>query len=356
MSKRIVFCADGTWDTSSQNTNVYKIYKSLLVKADQVTFYDDGVGANGDPLWRLVGGAFGTGLWQKIKDGYTKIAHVYEAGDSLFLFGFSRGAYTARSLAGMIAACGLPTKNFTDDLVNTAFQAYRQKDKRQELLDSLKDCDMYDARISMVGVWDTVGSLGIPSLIGAVDPVVYGFLDTSLHPDVLNAYQALAINEKRAEFPATLWTSPPAPGQTVEQVWFCGVHSDVGGGEPGDLSGTSALSDIPLAWIMSKASALGLQFDPAVLAQYALPLDPEYSLDVEHSSWNVLWGFPRMRPISKDSILANSVVIRSEHDNSYRPSNLTFDNSVLSALYGIEPVVGAPPTPGPASTGRATGS
>ena len=211
---------------------------------------------------------------------------------------------------------------------------------------------MYDARITMVGVWDTVGSLGIPSLIGGVDPVVYGFLDTDLHPDVLNAYQALAINERRAEFPATLWTSPPAPGQTVEQVWFCGVHSDVGGGEPDDLSGTSALSDIPLAWIMSKASALGLQFDPAVLAQYALPLDPEYSLDVEHSSWNVLWGFPRMRPIRQDAVLANSVLIRSEHDDSYRPSNLIFNNGVLATSYGTEPVVGAAPT---APTGRAAG-
>src|ERR1700689_1661760 len=162
MSKRIAYCADGTWDTTASHTNVYKLYKALTVGADQMPFYDDGVGASGNPILKLVGGAFGTGLWQKIKDGYTKIAHVYEAGDQVFLFGFSRGAYTARSLAGMIAACGLPTQSFTDDLVETAFQAYRQKDKRQALLDSLKDRDMYDARITMVGVWDTVGSLGIP--------------------------------------------------------------------------------------------------------------------------------------------------------------------------------------------------
>ena len=191
-------------------------------------FYDDGVGADGDPLWKLVGGAFGTGLWQKIKEGYTKIAHVYEAGDPLFIFGFSRGAFTARSLAGMIAACGLPTKNFSDDLVQTAFDAYRDKDNRQALLEKLKDCNMYAAKITMVGVWDTVGSLGIPSAIGAVDPVLYGFLDTGLNPAVLNAYHALAIDEKRLQFPPTLWTSQPAPGQTLEQVWFCGVHSDIG--------------------------------------------------------------------------------------------------------------------------------
>src|SRR5215469_4415264 len=116
MSKRIVYCADGTWDSPAKHTNVYKLYKALLVTANQMPFYDDGVGADGNPISKLLGGAFGTGLWQKIKDGYAKIAQVYEAGDQLYLFGFSRGAYTARSLAGMIAACGLPTKSFTDDL------------------------------------------------------------------------------------------------------------------------------------------------------------------------------------------------------------------------------------------------
>ncbi len=344
MSKRIAFCADGTWQTSAKNTNVYKLFKSLAVTADQMPFYDDGVGADGDPIWKLIGGAFGTGLWQKIKEGYTKIAHVYEAGDPLFLFGFSRGAYTARSLAGMIGACGLPTKNFSDDLVETAFQAYRDKDDRQSILEKLKDCSMYPAKITMVGVWDTVGSLGIPAAIGAVDPILYGFLDTGLSPAILNAYQALAIDEKRFQFPPTLWTSTPATGQTMEQVWFCGEHSDIGGGEPDDLPGTTALSDITLSWMMSKATALGLQIDSTVRAQYAIPLAPGYSLDKLHESWNVLSGFPRLRSIDKNSVLANSVLIRCQHDNSYRPANLTFDNGVLSSLYGTANVVDLVPT------------
>lgn len=202
MGKRIVFCSDGTWDEPGQNTNVYKLYKALKTTADQVPYYDDGVGADGLLIQKLAGGALGAGLYQKIKDGYTKIAQVYEEGDKVYIFGFSRGAYTARSLAGMIAVCGLPTANFTDDVVNTAFDAYRNKDQRTELLAELnKTCDLYDAKLAMVGVWDTVGSLGIPALFGAVDPILYGFLDTSLHPDVLNAYQALAIDERRAEFP-----------------------------------------------------------------------------------------------------------------------------------------------------------
>jgi uncharacterized protein (DUF2235 family) len=351
MSKRIAFCADGTWDSASNQTNVYKIYKSLSVSADQMPFYDDGVGASGLAVIKLLGGAFGTGLFQKIKDAYTKIAHVYEAGDQIYIFGFSRGAYTARSLAGMIVACGLPTKNFSDELVETAFQAYRKKDQRGQLLDTLKDCDMYPAKITMVGVWDTVGSLGIPAIFGAVSPVLYGFLDTTLHPAVLNAYQALAIDEMRCEFPPTLWSSQPAPGQTLEQVWFCGVHSDIGGGEPDDRGASTALSDIPLSWMMSKAANLGLQFASDASSRYAFPTDPKYALDKLHDSWNPIWGFPKRRSIDKDAVLADSVILRSQHDNAWRPMNLEFTGGIPSSHYRIARVVSQPQV---AASGAAT--
>ncbi|MGA2715716.1 MAG: DUF2235 domain-containing protein [Bryobacteraceae bacterium] len=332
MSKRIVFCADGTWDSSGNNANVYKIFKALNTGADQVPYYDDGVGANGLPLEKLAGGAFGIGLFQKIKDGYTKIAHVYEEGDELFLFGFSRGAYTARCLAGMIAICGLPTANFSDAVVETAFQAYRDKVHRAELLAQInKTCNLFDAKLAMVGVWDTVGSLGIPAIVGGVDPILYGFLDTTLHPDVLHAYQALAIDEKRCEFPATLWTSQ-APGQTLEQVWFCGVHCDVGGSYADDPNGT-ALSDLTLAWMMSKGAALGLQFAAEVQSRYALPMDPKYALDEKHESWSVLWGFWKRRSIAGNSTIADSVFVRCEHDSSYRPENLSFVGGHLAPGY-----------------------
>ena len=112
-NKRIIFCADGTWDSSSNNSNVYRLYKALATSADQAPFYDDGVGSDGIPIGKIVSGLLGAGLFQKIRDGYTNIAHVYEEGDEIFLFGFSRGAYTARSLAGMIAICGLPTGTST---------------------------------------------------------------------------------------------------------------------------------------------------------------------------------------------------------------------------------------------------
>jgi uncharacterized protein (DUF2235 family) len=335
MSKRIAFCADGTWDGTSNQTNVYKLYRALTTTSDQVPYYDDGVGADGTPIEKLLGGAFGLGLFQKIKEGYTKIAHTYEKGDEIFIFGFSRGAHTARSLAGMIAICGLPTANFDDSMVDTAFEAYRHKDQRAELLAELNSkYDLFDAKLSMVGVWDTVGSLGIPAIFGGVSPLLYGFLDTGLHPDVLHAYHAVAIDERRAEFPPTLWTNP-APGQTLEQVYFTGVHCDVGGSYAGDPNGT-ALSDITLGWMMSKAAALGLQFAAGTESKYRLPLDPKLSLDTVHESWNLLWGFPRRRTIAANASISDSVAVRIATESSYRPENLTYSApGVLASGYGM---------------------
>jgi uncharacterized protein (DUF2235 family) len=341
MSKRIVFCADGTWDSVQNDTNVYKMFKAVPIASDQVPFYDDGVGADGTLIEKLFGGAFGDGLFQKIKDGYTKIAHVYEQDDDIFLFGFSRGAYTARSLAGMIAVCGLPTASFDDALVNAAFNAYRERDpiQRKSILDGLAQYNLYDAKLKMVGVWDTVGSLGIPALLGDVDPILYGFLDTNLHPDVLNAFQALAIDERRREFPPTLWTLPatPVPGQTLEQVWFTGVHCDVGGGYP-----ETGLSDIAFSWMMGNAENLGLVIDPGVFGQYAM-LDGKYALSQLHDSWSLIWGFPKSRTVSPGSSVSNSVAIRCQYDISYQPESLLAMDGTLDSSYQIVPVV-APPT------------
>jgi uncharacterized protein (DUF2235 family) len=341
MPKRIVFCADGTWDNSSSHSNVYKFYKSLLVTADQMPFYDDGVGADGNIFLRIVEGAAGIGMRQKVKDGYTKIAHVYESGDQIFIVGFSRGAFTARSLAGMIAACGLPTQNFSDALVDTAFEAYEHPSQRQKILQSLANCSMAEAKINMVGVWDTVGSVGLTAVLGGVDPVD-AFLDTNLHPNVLNAYHALAIDEKRPQFQPTLWKMA-SPGQTLEQVWFSGYHSDVGGGVSGIAPGTKMLSDLPLAWMISKASALGLQFDPLVTSTalcaslLPLPMDPAYAL-LPMNPPDAGLNQVELRSIEDGATLADSVLIRCQ-DPAYRPHNLKFVNGSLAPSYGLATVV-----------------
>jgi uncharacterized protein (DUF2235 family) len=339
MSKRIAFCADGTWDGTANNTNVLKLFNILLNTPQQIALYDTGVGADGNPIERLLGGAFGTGLFQKIKDGYTKISNVYDEGDEIFLFGFSRGAYTARSLAGMIAICGLPTKPFDGNFIEAAFQAYRNKTQRDATLASLSQYGLYDAKITMVGVWDTVGSLGIPAIVGGVNPVVYGFLDTGLHPDVLNACHALAIDERRSEFPPTLWTSTPAPNQTIKQVWFCGVHSDVGGGYATENSddGTT-LSDITLGWMIKNATDLGLEVAPAAVAQCVTALSPKYALDQLHESWNPLWGFPKQRTIEANSCLADSVVVRCQNV-AYQPINLVVTGGSPAEAYQVIKIV-----------------
>jgi uncharacterized protein (DUF2235 family) len=341
MAKRIVFCFDGTWQAPMSNTNVYRLYKALTVTSDQVTYYDDGVGADAQGLNRLLDGAFGEGLLQKIMDGYTKIAHVYETGDQIYLFGFSRGAYTARSLAGMIANCGLPTGQFTDNCVTQAFAAYRDPTNRAKILAGLGACGLGDAAIEMVGVWDTVGSLGIPAIFGGVDQSKYGFLDTTLHPDVKNAYQCLAVDEKRAQFQATLWTGTPAAGQTIEQVWFSGCHGDVGGGTllAGGVDAGTRLCDITMGWMLAKAESLGLTFDPVMAAQYGT-LPSEYALDAIRETWIPADGPPHSRPIAVSSKVANSVAVRVEYALTYTPANLTLrDGPLLADEYSLENVV-----------------
>jgi uncharacterized protein (DUF2235 family) len=342
MPKNIIVCTDGTWDSASSDTNVVKLSRMLISSSQQVVSYDDGVGVDGTPLEKLTGGAFGDGILQKVKNGYAQVAQVYDAGDNIFLFGFSRGAYTARSIAGMIATCGLPTGGFDDGFLATVFNAYRTPSRREALLAGLGAYNLYDAKLRMVGVWDTVGALGIPALFGGVE-VSCQFLDTQLHPDVVNAYQAIAIDERRAEFPPTLWQAPnpPNPGQTLVQAYFAGVHCDVGGGYP-----ETDLSDITLGWMLANAKALGALFDDSALSQY-VSLPAENALGLKHESWNILWTFPRTRTIDPDSTLGNSVGIRYGADSSYRPSNLNGSGATLASSYGSVRVVDDPP-PGPA--------
>jgi hypothetical protein len=129
------------------------------------------------------------------------------------------------------------------------------------------------------------------------------------------------------------WASP---GQTVEQVWFCGCHSDVGGGvSAGANDDGTTLSDITLGWMMQHAAALGIEIAPAVLARYTIPLLSKYALDEIHPSWTPLYGFPKSRTIPSDSCFSNSVAIGCQHDASYRPSNLILDNGVPAAAYSL---------------------
>lgn len=332
MTKKIVFCADGTWQNAVNNTNVYRLYKGLISSVEQVAYYDDGVGADGAGIERLIQGATGDGLLQKVKDGYTKIAHAYEANDEIFLFGFSRGAYTARSLAGMIAICGLPAGPFSNDLVDTAFEAYRNPQKRSELLASLAS-QLTTGGVRLIGVWDTVGALGIPAIFGEFDEEQFGFLDTTLHPDVKEAYHCVSVDESRRQFPATLWSNPQA-GQILEQVYFAGCHGDVGGGTTlaEGVDGTTRLCDIPLGYMVKKAKAAGLEFDASFLSQCE-ELKADAAFDRIRDTWKPSFGPPKPRVVADDAIISNSVQFRVGYAITYRPPNLQITDDAIEDSY-----------------------
>jgi len=338
MAKNIAFFADGTWDEPASNSNVFRLYSAAQnMPGAQVTTYDTGVGTDNNALDKVFGGAFGLGLFQKIKQGYSTIASQYSAGDKIFIFGFSRGAYTARSLAGMIVHCGLPTVNCNDPkIVDMAFEAYRNVSQRDMLLQTLNESyAMNCPKIQLLGVWDTVGSLGIPAIFGGIDVIQYGFLDLSLNPNVLNAVQALAVDEQRLQFPPALWTSAPAPGQTLTQVWFSGVHCDVGGGYAADTGG-SALSNITFHWMATFAQEQGLQFKPG-----AFPAQPVLgdALATLHNSLTGLYQLtPHTRNVVAESVLSVSVQQRCAASSAnYRPENLHVQQGQLASTYGLFP-------------------
>lgn len=339
MSKKIIYCSDGTWNSGTRtNTNVYRLYRALTVSATQVPLYDPGVGSDGGVLSRLRGGAFGEGLVENVREGYERIAAIFEDGDQLFLFGFSRGAYTARSLGGMIAYCGLPTGKPNPRLVADAFTAYRNRRPGEpKWSNPPSDTQLVAGHVVMVGVWDTVGTLGVPgALFGRQDAKRYGFLNTGLHRDVEAGYHALSLDEKRHQYPPTLWDEAPVNGQIIEQVWFAGAHCDVGGGLP-----ATSLSDITLAWMLSHAEKHGVELDPAVAATCpALLLERDAALGPLNRSWNPLWGWPQHRTVGADGVVANSVALRVNGQRGYTPP-LTVDTKLrrLATSYKLVSVV-----------------
>ena len=223
----------------------------------------------GDLASKVAGGALGLGLSQNLRDAYTFICSNYCEGDEIFLFGFSRGAYTARSVGGLIGYAGLLGKQDLDRFLEL-WKGYKERDKNADVLKSF-DGRHKSVPIKCLGVWDTVGAVGIPAEFAKFDlffKSYYGFFDTDLGAHVEHAFHALALDERRKNFEPTLWTQTPGvPNQELKQVWFAGVHSDVGGGYP-----EHGASDIPLAWMASEvAPYLGIDFE--LLEDAARPVE-----------------------------------------------------------------------------------
>lgn len=323
--KRIIVCMDGTWNKPTQYdrgkrkpTNVVKVARAIEpVCSDgihQIVYYSEGVGTQWG-LDRILGGGFGIGLSQNILKAYRFIVHNYQPGDEIFLFGFSRGAYTVRSLAGLINKVGLLPKDQAFYMPE-AYRLYRKQPSKIQLDAFQHQHNSKKVKIKFVGVWDTVGALGIPLGFRRFNRR-YQFHDVSLTNNIEHAFQALAIDERRGVFKPAIWQLPKGSTQTLQQQWFVGSHSNVGGGYSKD-----GLANISLHWIKDMAEQYGLQFNETFLRYYK-----PYHLDEYRNSMTWLYKLTEtMREISykpyTNESLHKSVLNRMSDLPTYRPENV----------------------------------
>lgn len=307
--KRLVCSLDGTWNDEGglrPLTNVAKLHNAILRKdrkgVRQYVRYISGIATAEGLRFAFLKGAMGLEVSARIKLGYQFLRDVYEPGDEIYLFGFSRGAFEARSLASFVTLFGIAQSD-SDFSFDEAWKLYRQSDHKRDVdtLAQLSAGCHYPVRIRCVGVWDTVGNIGNPISGSARLSRALAFHDMRLHDTIDVALQALSIDEGRGPFRPTLFTLPEgtalAANQHVEQAWFAGTHADVGGGWP-----QSELSDIALLWMAERVTALtGLAIDVRQLKRSSSP-NP---LGLQHQSATG-WIFaasrlmPYVRLVSQD--------------------------------------------------------
>ena len=354
-AKNIVICCDGTGNEfGDNNSNVVKLYSTLIVDGKrQVGYYHPGVGTMGAPTahnkvskaWSMVMGlAFGAGLLANVGDAYRYLMNVYEEGDKVFIFGFSRGAYTARALAGLLHMFGLlcPGNN---GLIPYIVRLYAKRTRKAggmthtfQVARGFKTTFCRNCPLHFVGVWDTVSSVG-----WVWDPLKLPY--TAQNPDMANGRHAVSIDERRCYFRNNLW-GDPLPDQNIKQVWFAGVHSDVGGSYSESESG---LSQITLEWMLCEAHSFGLLVDPQKTERALgripppppVPPDPRAKTHNSLRSWwwileflphsyydpvlkKPKWRIPlgARRQIPEGSILHETVEQKMRVDPDYRPPNL----------------------------------
>lgn len=331
--KNLVICADGTWNRPEEDlatdmpTNVLRLARAIRPLhrdgSPQQVFYDWGIGAGHD---RLIGGMTGRGIHKNILDAYRYLVQNYSPGDRIYLFGFSRGAYTVRCVCGLLNNCGL-VKRPDAPLIQRAFEIYKHPGKAwapggDKARAFRRQYSHASADVHFVGAWDTVGALGIPfSLMGLFDQKDE-FYDTKLGSNVRIARHALAIDERREDFEPTLWE--PREGLDLQQMWFAGSHSDVGGSYPPDAKGYLA-SDYPLQWMMAEAGTAGLALEPHL--KQSLRPSPTAPL---HDSRRHVFRLkrPLIRPLQQPGFpttLHPSVLERCRLDPNYRPRNAGFE-------------------------------
>jgi len=370
---RLAVFMDGAWEAWADNTNVSQIcQRAPRIPRDaagggQDKCYVQGVGVN---RWqRLRGSILGLGVDTNIREGYRFLVEHHRPGDDIFLFGFSRGAFTARSLAGMITKCGLLPPDVLGDEQVFARYCDRNRPGLREMTDNEDDptarteqdrivlAHARPERIQFIGVFDTVGSLGIPGDLGhLLSRRKYEFHDTRLSGFVDVARHAIALDENRSQFEPTLWTAVPIPilGHTtsVEQRWFVGAHTDVGGGGPPSHE-PAPLSALAREWIIGEAVTAGL-----VLDKPPTPLTGNEWRAIIHDSYtDFLGGLAQLvpgrqrywRPVNTTigEQLNPSVPQRWNADPNYRPHNpnlVPWVRSQIGAQIGALPQPSVPGT------------
>ena len=259
MSRSHVFIIDGTLSrlNDGEETNAGLVYKLLQGVPDIKLGYDPGVQGRGLRKWGNV--LTGHGINCSIRLGYEALARAYTPGDKIFLFGFSRGAYAVRSIAGMIAKIGLlKPENVSKKHVRKAFRLYESSETRPRTIKFRHQNCHESIEIEMIGVWDTVKSLGLPfPILTYIAPMATEFHDHKLSPIIQNAFQALAADENRRAFAPIPWQDQPDWPGRVEQAWFAGAHSDVGG-FVFERPEARKLSNVSLNWMLSRAAMCGL--------------------------------------------------------------------------------------------------
>lgn len=310
-SRHLIIGCDGTWNDTKEPaaTNVAKILSACAAR-NQVVHYEEGVGT---AYWEaLPGGIYGKGLDRQILGAYRFLRkrfadkNWHREQNRIFIFGFSRGSYAARRLAGLISHSGIP--KYAKD-IDLAWQLYLNRDELS--VRALKnEGRLFDAAIEMVGVWDTVKTTTDTD-----------FNDSQLPVCVIAGYHAMAIDEQRRFFPVLEWDDDPR----VRQVWFSGVHSDIGGGYK-----ETGLSDVSLQWMIDRAYHHGMNFTATAVKK--LKQDPCGEL---HDSFDGIWkAFGKhQRPIASKALVHPAVWQRMQNLASYRPANLPVEPQFDSELF-----------------------
>jgi uncharacterized protein (DUF2235 family) len=326
--KRLVVCCDGTWQnlTSPCPSNVVKLAQSVKSIAHdgitQVIFYDEGIGSDGP---KILGGATGLGIDKNIEDCYRFLSLNYVDGDEIYLFGFSRGAYTIRSLAGMIYCSGLLDRPHITK-AHEAYELYRNRSVKPSDDEAVKyrKANGANVPITLLGCFDTVGALGIPGIppFSKLNDQLnkrYRFHDTTLNKFIQNALHAVAIDEIREVFDVTpMKKHPEAESQRVIQKWFPGSHGCVGGG----TEENRGLSDTALQWMIDSIGVLGLglDLDPSVIPT---GINPNFECDFNNDVGLFKLAGIKLRDVS-DAIedIHESTINRLKSRKDYRPKNL----------------------------------